>query len=285
MNNSFTVTKSSGEKIPFSEDKVRSSLRKSGADDEQINLIIDEIRNQLYEGMSTKKIYKIAYSLLKSGSRHHAARYHLKYAIMELGPSGFPFEKFIAELLKTEGYKTKTSQILQGKCVTHEIDIIAEKGNEQLLVECKYHNQQGISCNVKIPLYIHARFNDIEEHLAKKNEYHSMNRRGWIVTNTRFTADAITYGGCSGLGLLGWDHPFGKGLKDRIDKQRLYPITCLTSLTSIEKQKLLDKEIVLWTELLKKTDLLRSIGIKSVRAYTILNEVSQLCNHVITVDR
>ena len=282
MNNSFSVTKSSGEKCPFSEEKVRSSLHKSGADDEQINLIIEEIRNQLYDGMSTRKIYKIAYSLLKSGSRHHAARYHLKYAIMELGPSGFPFEKFIAELLKAEGYKTKTGQILQGKCVTHEIDIIAEKGNEQLLVECKYHNQQGISCNVKIPLYIHARFNDIEAHLSKKNTDNSIHRKGWIVTNTRFTADAMQYGGCSGLGLSGWDHPFGKGLKDRIDNHRLYPITCLTSLTSVEKQKLLDQGIVLCSELLKKPDLLRSIGIKAVRTYTISNEVNQLCNHVMT---
>jgi len=281
MNNSFLVTKASGEKSPFSEEKVRKSLRKSGADDEQIELIIQEIRNRLYEGMSTRAIYKIAYSLLKSGSRHHAARYHLKYAIMELGPSGFPFEKFIAELLKKEGYKTKTGQILQGKCVTHEIDIIAEKEQHQLLVECKYHNQQGISCNVKIPLYIHARFNDIEAHALKKNEDTLKQRQGWIVTNTRFTADAIQYAGCSGLRLLGWDHPFGKGLKDRIDHQRIYPITCLTSLTGIEKQKLLELEIVLCSELLQRTDLLKSIGIKTIRTATILNEASQLCHHVI----
>ncbi len=282
MNNSFLITKASGEKSPFSEEKVRKSLRKSGADNEQIELIIQEIRNRLYEGMSTRAIYKIAYSLLKSGSRHHAARYHLKYAIMELGPSGFPFEKFIAELLKADGYKTRTGQILQGKCVTHEIDIIAEKEQHQLLVECKYHNQQGISCNVKIPLYIHARFNDIEAHSLKKNAGNSKQRQGWIVTNTRFTADAIQYAGCSGLKLLGWDHPFGKGLKDRIDHQRIYPITCLTSLTSVEKQKLLELEIVLCSELLKRTDLLKSIGIKTIRTATVLNEANQLCNHIIT---
>lgn len=282
MNNPFLVTKASGEKSPFSEEKVRKSLRKSGADNEQIELIIQEIRNQLYEGMSTRAIYKIAYSLLKSGSRHHAARYHLKYAIMELGPSGFPFEKYIAELLKAEGYKTRTGQILQGKCVTHEIDIIAEKEQQQLLVECKYHNQQGISCNVKIPLYIHARFNDIEAYAFKKNESTSKQRQGWIVTNTRFTADAIQYAGCSGLKLLGWDHPFGKGLKDRIDHQRIYPITCLTSLTNVEKQKLLELEVVLCSELLKRTDLLKSIGIKTIRTATVLNEANQLCHHVIS---
>lgn len=279
MNNEFTVTKASGEKSPFSEEKVRASLRKSGADNEQIDFILQEIRNQLYDGMTTRNIYKIAFSLLKSGSRHQAARYHLKYAIMELGPSGFPFEKYIAELLKKEGYRTKTGQILQGKCVTHEIDILAENDSEQLLIECKYHNQAGISCNVKIPLYIHARFNDIEAHLLKKGGHPAGRRKGLIVTNTRFTEDAIQYAGCSGLRLMGWAHPFGKGLKDRIDHYGLYPITCLTSLTTAEKQKLLGLEIVLCSELLNKTELLKSIGIKTVRAATVLNEVNNLCGH------
>lgn len=282
MKNEFTVTKASGEKSPFSEEKVRLSLRRSGADDSQIDFILQEIRNQLYEGMTTRNIYKIAFSLLKSGSRHQAARYHLKYAIMELGPSGFPFEKYVAELLKMEGYKTRTGQIFQGKCVTHEIDVVAEKENYQLLVECKYHNQPGISCNIKIPLYIHARFNDIEAHGSKKPDSVTKKRKGWIVTNTRFTADAIQYAGCSGLTLLGWDHPFGKGLKDRIDHHQLYPITCLTSLTTSEKQKLLNLEIVLCSELLKKTELLKSIGIKTIRAATIQNEASNLCDHRIS---
>ncbi|WP_300662837.1 restriction endonuclease [Fluviicola sp.] len=282
MNNEFTVTKASGEKSPFSEEKVRKSLLRSGADNEQIDFILEEIRNQFYDGMTTRNIYKIAFALLKSGSRHQAARYHLKYAIMELGPSGFPFEKYIAELFKKEGYKTQTGQIFQGKCVTHEIDVVAEKDRNQLLIECKYHNQSGISCNVKIPLYIHARFNDIEAHLLQKGSHGAKQRKGWIVTNTRFTSDAIQYAGCSGLKLLGWDHPFGNGLKDQIDHHRLYPITCLTSLTAAEKQKLLGFEVVLCSELLKKAELLKSIGIKSTRAATVLNEVNNLCNHTIT---
>jgi hypothetical protein len=285
MNNEFTVTKASGERSPFLEEKVRNSLQRAGANAEQIEFIIREIRNQLYDGMSTRNIYKIAYSLLKSGARHQAARYHLKYAIMELGPSGFPFEKYIAELLKKEGYKTQTGQILQGRCVTHEIDVIAEKASDVMLVECKYHNLSGTNCNVKIPLYIHARFNDIEAHRHKKADHpNDKKRKGWIVTNTRFTSDAIQYAGCSGLGLLGWDHPFGHGLKDRIDQYGLYPITCLTSLTSAEKHKLLEKEVVLCSDLLKRSNILSSIGIKTLRAATILNEANNLCSHVLPTD-
>jgi len=278
MQQSLTVTKASGEQSLFSEEKIRASLRRSGADSDQIDFILGEVKKQLYNGMTTRNIYKIAFALLKSGSRHQAARYHLKYAIMELGPSGFSFEKYIAQLLRSEGYKTQTGQILQGKCVTHEIDIIAEKDSEQTLIECKYHNQQGISCNIKIPLYIHARFNDIQAHTLKKSNNTAKERKGWIVTNTRFTADAIQYAGCSGIQLLGWDHPFGKGLKDKIDHSKLYPITCLTSLTIAEKRQLLDREIVLCNEILNNGKLLSSIGIKPGRMATVLNEVHQLCS-------
>nr|WP_294858548.1 restriction endonuclease [uncultured Fluviicola sp.] len=279
MYNSLTVTKASGEQTLFSEEKIRSSLQRSGADPDQIDFILQEVKKQLYDGMTTRNIYKIAFGLLRSESRHKAARYHLKYAIMELGPSGFPFEKYIAELLKFEGYKTQIGQILQGKCVTHEIDIIAEKDANQILIECKYHNQRGISCNIKIPLYIHARFNDIEAHALKKSIDPSKKRKGWIVTNTRFTADAVQYAGCSGIPLIGWDHPFGKGLKDKIDRSKLYPITCLTSLTIAEKRQLLDREIVLCNELQNNGKLLSSLGIKQGRMATVLNEVHQLCGH------
>jgi hypothetical protein len=280
MKNPISIIKASGEQSMFSEEKVRSSLRTSGADENQIDLIMDEIYKRLHEGMTTRSIYKIAFKLLKSGMRHQAARYHLKFAIMELGPSGFPFEKYMAELLQAEGYVTKTNQFFQGKCVTHEIDVVGEKDSEQLVVECKYHNQQGISCNVKIPLYIHARFNDILAFRESKNQ-NAKWLKGLIITNTRFSADALQYAGCSGLDLLGWNHPFKNGLKDRIDRHGIYPLTCLTTLSTAEKQKLLEKEVILCSTLLKRPELLKSMGIKQVRAARILSEAGDLCKPVI----
>ena len=280
MKNPISIIKASGEKSIFSEEKVRASLRNSGADEKQIDLIIDEVYKHLHEGMTTRSIYKIAFSLLKSAARHQAARYHLKFAIMELGPSGFPFEKYMAELLKAEGYSTKTNQFFQGKCVIHEIDVVGEKDTEQLMVECKYHNQQGISCNVKIPLYIHARFNDILAFRESKNQ-NSKQLKGLIITNTRFSADALQYAGCSGMDLLGWNHPFKNGLKDRIDRHGLYPVTCLTTLSAAEKQKLLEKDVILCSNLLKRPELLKSMGMKPVRTARILSEAEDLCKPLI----
>lgn len=277
MQNQLFVTKASGERNAFSEEKIRVSLRRSGADEEQIDSILDEVKKQLYDGITTKRIYRIAFALLKSGSRHLAARYHLKDAIMELGPSGFPFEKYVAELMKFQGYTTRVGQFMQGKCVTHEIDVVAKKDNELLLMECKYHNQKGISCNIKIPLYIHSRFNDVQAQELQKSEYASMNQQVCIVTNTRFTEDALQYAGCSGIAVLGWDRPFKKGLKELIDQSGLYPVTCLTSLTIAEKRRLLDRETVLCNELADNEKLLHAIGIKAQRIKTVLNEVDRLC--------
>ncbi len=154
MSKKVLITKASGDIAEFSEEKLRTSLRRAGADDEQINKISSEIAGKLFKGISTKKIYRIAFGLLKDSSRHVAAKYHLKTAIMELGPSGYPFEKYISEILRYQGYSTIVGEIVQGKCVQHEIDVIAKIDNKQIMIECKYHNQQGIFCDVKVPLYI-----------------------------------------------------------------------------------------------------------------------------------
>jgi hypothetical protein len=82
---------------------------------------------------------------------------------MELGPSGFPFEKYVAEILKYQGYRVEVGVIVEGFCVKHEVDIIAEKEAKHFMIECKFHNQPGTFCDVKIPLYINSRFLDIEK--------------------------------------------------------------------------------------------------------------------------
>jgi hypothetical protein len=104
--------------------------------------------------------------------------------------------------------------------------------------------------------------------------------QGCVVTNTRFSDDALQYGTCAGLKLIGWDYPATGSLKDQIDALGLYPITCLTSLTKNEKQYLLDKKIVLCLELNDNPKLLERAGVKAARMETVLQETRQLCNHL-----
>ncbi|CAM4275641.1 ATP cone domain-containing protein [Zobellia nedashkovskayae] len=278
MKKEIDIIKSSGVKAHFSMDKLRNSLKHTGANHELVEHIVDQVRDELYEGISTNEIYNRAFALLKKKKSVFASKYKLKKAIYELGPTGFPFERFIGALLTYSGYETKVGIVMDGICVTHEIDVVAEKNGTVTIIECKFHSEEGRNCNVKVPLYIHSRYNDVKAHWkTKKTETKTLNP-GWVVTNTRFTSDAIKYGKCVNLYLLSWDYPLNDGIKDRIDRLKLYPITVSTILTNREKQFLLSRDVVLCRELWKEKFLLDHLGVSNTRKAKILSEVEQLCN-------
>tara|TARA_R110001583_G_scaffold14209_8_gene59751 strand:- start:639 stop:1484 length:846 start_codon:yes stop_codon:yes gene_type:complete len=281
MNNNQTVDiiKSSGEKVKFSYEKLRNSLKRTGAENDLVTQIIGTVKDELYQGISTKEIYNRAFALLKKKKSYLASKYKLKKAIYELGPTGFPFERFIGAILKYSGYSIEVGKILQGKCVKHEVDVFAQKNSETIVVECKFHSQQGFNCNVKVPLYINSRFQDIKEKWDADSNKKSTLSAGWVVTNTRFTEGAIIYGNCVGLYLLSWDYPIENGLKDRIDRLGLYPITVSTLLTNREKQFLLSRDVVLCRELIGDSFYLDHLGVSEIRKEKILNEIKQLCKN------
>jgi len=276
----INVKKASGELSSYSEDKLRTSLLRAGADEGLIEKIVETMRQHLYEGIPTKKIYRLAFNELKKNTRPVAARYKLKRAIMELGPSGFPFERYVAEILKLQGYSVLVGQLVKGKCVTHEVDVIAELAQSHFMIECKYHNLQGTACDVKIPLYVQARFKDVESAWKAQPTHATKFHQGWVVTNTRFTGDAIQYGTCAGLNLLGWNYPAKGNLKDLIDKSGLYPVTSLTTLSKFEKQQLLQRHIVLCRDLCTDNTPLREIGLREDRIKRVMEEATVLCTKI-----
>ncbi len=275
--NAIHIVKFSGESVPFSEEKLKKSLKRSGANPDLVKDILKQVKGELYEGITTKELYNRAYALLKKKKPVSASRYKLKKAIYELGPTGFPFEKFINAILHYSGYRTEVGKVLQGHCVKHEIDVIAEKEENLILVECKFHGEQGRNCNVKIPLYIHSRYEDVRS--SPDNGYSKTRQpdQAWVVTNTRFTSAAIAYGKCVGLYLLSWDYPKKDSLKNRIDRLGLYPITVSTLLSSREKQFLLSRDVVLCRQLLKDTFYLDHLGVSENRKRKIVNEIASLC--------
>ncbi|GAL83636.1 ATP-cone domain-containing protein [Sporocytophaga myxococcoides] len=272
------IEKASGDKVIFSEEKLRRSLSKACRDRKTVDEIIKSIVNGLVPGMTTQQIYTKAFDLLASISKPSAGKYKLKAAIMELGPSGYPFERYFGEILKHQGFEVQIGQIVQGHCVNHEIDIIAIKGDKHFMVECKFHNRPGFQCDVKIPLYIQARFEDVIKQMKTLPGHSEMFHQGWVVTNTRFTGDAIQYGKCIGLNLIGWDYPDQGSLNDLIDASNLYPLTCLTTLTNIEKEKLLENKIVLSKDLCNDEKILEIIGVHPRRISEIMKETLALCH-------
>lgn len=269
--NDLLIRKASGETEPFSREKLDRSLSMTGASPALIDRVIDRVLKKISPGISTRKLYRMAYQFLQKEARYLAARYSLKRAVMSLGPSGYPFEKFVGALLQKQGYETQVGVILQGACVTHEVDVVAIKGNHRRLVECKYHNHEGIKCDVKIPLYVYARSLDL-----KNNSPSELVSEFWLVTNTKFTSDAIKYSECVGLNLLSWDYPEGRSLKLLIEKESVHPITCLTTLKSNQKKKLLSNNVVLCHEIMEKPDLLREIGLKEALINRVVKEVTDL---------
>ena len=271
------ITTASGEKANFSPDKIARSLRKSGADKASIQQILSLIESELYEGITTREVYNRAFELLKEKDSVLASRYKLKKAIYELGPTGYPFERFVAALFEHRDYRVEVGKVVQGVCVSHEVDVIAKKDNLTLFIECKFHSEQGRFCNVKIPLYIHSRFRDIEKFYQAKHHPEEFFNEGWVVTNTRFTKDALEYGKCADLNLLGWDFPKGAGLKEMIDAAGLYPITVSTLLSKREKQFLLSRDVVLCRDLVKDKFYLDHLGVSDPRKQRILKEMKMLC--------
>ena len=274
----FQVLTASGKKTFFSAAKVAASLRRSGTSEEVIQEILEHIQSELYEGISTKQIFKRAFGILRKKNRLSASKYKLKKALFELGPTGFPFERFIAAVYNHLGYHVEIGKVVEGKCVSHEIDVIAVQKKTKIYIECKFHSVQAQNSNVKVPLYIHSRYRDIKNNNTGKKESPFFKTESWIITNTRFTADALAYGHCAGLTLIGWDTPRGSSLKELIDQTGLYPITVSTLLTRREKQFLLGRDVVLCRDLINDDVFLDQLEISEERKKRIKKEMRLLFN-------
>ena len=270
------ITKSSGELVPFEEEKLRISLQRVGASKRLIDQIVEAVTTELYEGMSTKAIYKKAFALLRKHTRGSAAKYKLKQAIFEMGPTGYPFEQLVGEVIKNQGYHVDVGVTLQGYCVSHEVDVVARRNGELFIVECKFHSDPGRRSGVQVPLYIHSRFLDIHKKWEKDNGKGKHFHLGWIVTNTRFTEDAIKYANCVGLSMISWDYPKKGNLRDHIGFSGLHPITCLTTLSKRDTKALFDHNVVLCRQVVNDKQILSRAHIEKRKHSRILKEIEQL---------
>jgi hypothetical protein len=270
LSGTIEVVKASGERTLFSESKFRQSLQRSGAGEAAIDNVTAKIMDQLYDGIPTRKIYRNAYRQLRRESLTSAARYNLKQAIMDFGPSGYPFEIFVGRLIESMGYSVQIALRMEGKCVGHEVDVLAEKTGNRILLECKFHNRPGVKSDVKVCLYFQSRFLDLKSHYNHNGD-HSIHE-GWIATNTKFTTDAIRYAGCMDLNLMGWDHPRGYSLVERVENARIYPLTILHSLTKKEKTELIVQKLVLVSEIADNPGVLYSAKLSDSRIRKVIAE-------------
>jgi hypothetical protein len=271
------VKKGDGSLEPLDMQKVKMALQKSGAGHSLADEVIDSITPKLYPKIPTKEIYAIAFDHLKRLRPGAAARFSLKSALFKFGPDGYPFETFVGSILHGRNYQTWLRQIVRGKCVSHEIDVIARRPAMDnmpkcdSIVECKFHNSPGIRCHIQSALYSWARFLDIRD--SGSSDITS----AWLVTNTKFTSDVIQYADCVGLRLLGWSFPASESIQLRIEEKKLYPITVLNSLDKRTFATLHNSGIILVPELLAAdSEKLASLHLPQHSLNRILDEAKKV---------
>lgn len=279
MSENIYIKKNDGTLEEYKRDKVESSLQIVGATDEVIKEILDNIEKEFKGTITSTNIYELAVRKLHEKEKFVAVKYSLRKAISELGPNGYPFEKFVAEILKTKGYETLTDQVVYGGCVPHEMDVVAYKDDELIMVEAKFHNEFGLKSDVKVALYIKARFDDLKEAEFLFGGRKRKLKEGWLVTNTKFTEQAIHYAECKGLKLIGWNYPKHENLQNLIETAGLHPFTCLTSLSGTDKRRLLEQGILLCKDIKNKPVVLNFLGIDDEKKKAILNEINQICGY------
>ena len=269
------IIKADGTKEAFDQTKLERSLTHAQASPAIIARIIDHLKDEIKTTTTTAELYKHAFFLLHKFEKHAALKYSLRRAIMDLGPTGFPFEKYVARIFQDRGYTVLTDQVVRGGCVEHEVDIVAWNDAKLIMVEAKFHNELGVKTDLKVALYVKARFDDLREATFFYGTRRNVDEF-WLVTNTKFTTTAIEYGMCKGLTMVGWNFPAKGNLQQLIEDGNLHPVTCLASLTRGQTTQLISRGVVLCKELVGHEELLREIGLSPEAVEAVKEEIQHV---------
>lgn len=276
----IVITKSNGDQELFNQDKLIRSLRRSQASDEEIERVIALVSSRLRQGMTTGEIYSIARKALNAdkSKNPNAIRYGLKQSVMDLGPSGFPFELFVARIYAELGYMCQTGVMVQGNCIEHEVDILAHKGDEVICMEAKFHNEPYLKSDTKVALYVKARFDDLIGQKIKIDGQYKHVTKGILITNTNFTDSAQAYVSCMGtFDLISWNYPEDGSLLDLIEKFNLHPITTIPELSKSVVTRLIEQGVIMCADITSHPGVLDKLNIKKSKQQSIHETISLLC--------
>lgn len=76
--------------------------------------------------------------------------------------------------------------------------------------------------------------------------------KAMIVTNTRYSDQAVQYGNCRNILQIGWSSPIDNGLQSMIEGMNLLPLSCLRGLGMDARVKLALSGIVLFEQLIEE---------------------------------
>lgn len=276
----FVITKSNGDQELFDQEKLIRSLKRSMATDAEVSRVLSHVSSKLRDGITTGEIYALAHKALAGFQKKNpnAIRYALKQSVMDLGPSGFPFELFVARIFAELGYMCRTGVMVQGHCIEHEVDILAHKGEEVVCIEAKFHNEPYLKSDTKVALYVKARFDDlIGQKIQIDGQYKNVTK-GILITNTNFTDNAQAYVSCMGkFDLISWNHPSKGNLLELIETHGLHPITAIPELSKSDVTRLIEQGVIMCTDIKEHPDVLARLNIRQGKQQSILETIDLIC--------
>ncbi|MDT7858818.1 MAG: ATP cone domain-containing protein [Candidatus Aenigmarchaeota archaeon] len=258
------VTKADGSKQPFDKQKIINTCLRLQATPEQAQSIADKIEAKAYDGIPTKKILQMVFQYMKKYRPAIGYQIDLKQAIAMLR-SKPDFEIFVAKLFEAMGYEVETNLIIQGKCIEHEIDVVARKGNEIILLEVKHHVNHHTYSGLDVFLQLNSTLEDLK--LGYENGKNSFKfTRAILICNTKVSDHGRRYALCKGLEFIAWKFPPENGLERLIEEYKLYPITFLKEIERDEAYSLANAGIVTVEQLLDNAEKIsRKSGISKNR--------------------
>lgn len=265
------VVKWDGRRELFDRQKVIRTLLRRGATREIAENIVKEIEEQIYDGISTQEILDFVSKYLEQYKATIAFRRDLRTALGEMKP--FDFEDYVRILLRADDYEVEPNRVIQGFCVTHEIDGIARRDVETVYLEVKNHRDTHTYTPFEVTLSAKAKWDDIQNGYEKGLNDTSFDRV-LIICNTRLTEHARRYADCIGLDHLGWNTPPGKGIDTLITEKHLYPITMLPSLLKKDHDKLSEAGIITLNHLVEKK--LEDTKIRRSKLNKLVNEAKRI---------
>jgi len=246
------VTKANGDKQPFDKQKIINTCLRLQATLEQAQSIADRIEAKAYDGIPTSKILKMIFRYMEKYRPAIGHQIDLKQAIAMLR-SKPDFEIFIAKLFEAMGYEVETNLIIQGKCIEHEIDVVARKENEVILIEVKHHVNHHTYSGLDVFLQLNSTLEDLKEgYEVGRNNFKFT--KAILICNTKVSEHARRYALCRGLEFIAWKFPPEKGLERLIEEYKFYPISFLKEIERDEAYKLADIGIVTVKQLLEDVE-------------------------------
>jgi len=242
------ITKVDGSRQLFDREKVVRTCLKMGVNRSIAYKIVDEVEQQLYDGITTNKIFNLTFRLLRNykPTIKHFLDLRKSLSLMDSKPE---FEKFVQILLSYNGYSVSGNRLLIGKCVKHEVDGIAQKNGITYFVEAKHHQNYHSPTGLDESRIARAVLEDVTDgYELGKNKLRI--DRAMIVTNTRFSEHAKIYGKCRNILQIGWSSPTKIALQNMIEEKKAHPLSCINGLKNNTRKRLVNSGVVLIKQLM-----------------------------------